>query len=126
MAGTAAAQPRAGKSAWGSYGVETTSADRSVKPGDDFWSYVNGTWARTVEIPADQGAASQVQRLNNLAAGQVRVIIEDMRSRGATLSTDQGRVVDYYSALMDDAAITLRERQQPWSVRLGQSAASLR
>ncbi len=108
LAGAATVQPSAGKPAWGSYGIETTSADRSVKPGDDFWSYVNGTWARTVEIPADQGAASQVQRLNDLAAGQVRVIIGEMRLRRASLSADQLRVVDYYGALMDDAALEAR------------------
>ena len=106
--GAAIAQPSAGKPAWGSYGIETSSADRSIKPGDDFWSYVNGTWARTVQIPADQGAAGQVQRLNDLAAGQVRTIIEEMRGRRASLSADQLRVVDYYGALTDDAAIEAR------------------
>ena len=108
---TASAPPAtatAGKPAWGSFGVDEASMDRSVHPGDDFWSFVNGTWARTVEIPADRGAFSQVSRLNDLAASQVKAIIDEMIARRASLSGDEARVADYYSALMDRAAIDAR------------------
>ncbi|HET9399046.1 MAG TPA: M13 family metallopeptidase N-terminal domain-containing protein, partial [Sphingomicrobium sp.] len=108
LAGSALAQSVQSKPAWGSFGIDTASADRSVRPGDDFWSYVNGTWARTVEIPADRGALSQVQRLNDLAASQVRAIIEEMQARRSSLSGDEVRVVDYYSALIDQAAVDAR------------------
>lgn len=101
----ALAQSAPPKPAWGTFGVDTASADKSVKPGDDFWSYVNGTWAKTVVIPPDRGALSQVQRLNDLAAGQVRTIIEEMEARRASLRADEARVVDYYAALTDQAAI---------------------
>ena len=82
--------------------------DRAVHPGDDFWSYVNGTWARTVEIPADRGAFSQVQRLNDLSFGRVRDILDEFIGRRASLSGDERRVTDYYAALMDQAAIDAR------------------
>jgi putative endopeptidase len=103
-----AAQGQVGKAQWGTFGVDFQSMDRSVHPGDDFWSYVNGTWARTVEIPADRGALSQVARLNDLAASQVKEIVEEMTARRATLKGDDGRVADYYAALMDRAAIESR------------------
>ena len=105
LSATALAQQGSMKPAWGTFGVDTASADKTVKPGDDFWSYVNGTWAKTVTIPADRGALSQVQRLNDLAASQVRTIIEEMQARRATLSGDDARMVDYYSALSDQATI---------------------
>jgi putative endopeptidase len=91
--------------AWGSYGIDTDSADRTVKPGDDFWSYVNGNWAKTVEIPADRGALSQVQRLNDLSAAQVRAILDEMQTRRSALNAEERRAVDYYAALMNQAAI---------------------
>jgi putative endopeptidase len=91
--------------AWGSYGIDTDSADRTVKPGDDFWSYVNGNWAKTVEIPADRGALSQVQRLNDLAAAQVRAILDEMQTGRSALNGEERRAVDYYAALMNQAAI---------------------
>ena len=72
MLATAGSAQSAPKPEWGSFGVDTASADKSIKPGDDFWSHVNGTWARTAEIPADRGSLSQVQRLNDLAQARSR------------------------------------------------------
>lgn len=110
VAAVAAAQPSAptSRAQWGTFGVDLESMDRAVHPGDDFWSYVNGTWARTAQIPADRGALSQVQRLNDLAASQVRTIIEERIARRASLAGDETRVADYYSALMDQGAIDAR------------------
>jgi putative endopeptidase len=98
----------AGQAAWGSFGVDFDSMDRAVHPGDDFWSFVNGKWARTVEIPADRGALSQVARLNDLASSQVKAIVEEMATRRAALAGDDARVADYYAALTDQAAIEAR------------------
>ena len=104
----APASATAGKAGWGSFGVDFDSMDRAVKPGDDFWSFVNGRWAKSVEIPADRGAFSQVSRLNDLAASQVRTILEEMIARRASLSGDDARAADYYAALMDRTAIDAR------------------
>lgn len=30
-----------------------TGMDRSTRPGDDFFGFVNGAWARNTEIPGD-------------------------------------------------------------------------
>ena len=106
-----AAAPQAAspaKAQWGSFGVDFDSLDRDVRPGDDFWSYVNGSWARTVDIPADRGALSQVQRLNDVSAAQVRAILEELIARRSALSGDELRIADYYAALSDQAAIDAR------------------
>jgi putative endopeptidase len=98
----------AGKPQWGTFGVDFPSMDRSVHPGDDFWSYVNGTWARTVQIPPDRGAFSQVARLNDLSSAQVRAILEELIARRSSLSGDERRIAEYYSSLIDQAAIDAR------------------
>ena len=109
VAGAALAETApAGKPQWGTFGVDLASMDRSVHPGDDHWSYVNGTWARTTEIPADRGSLSQVARLNDLSSSQVRTILEEMIARRASLRGDDARAVDYYASLMDQAAIDAR------------------
>ena len=105
IAAPAAAQQKA---QWGTFGVDPASMDRSVRPGDDFWSYVNGTWARTVEIPADRGALSQVARLNDLSSSQVKAILDEMIARRGSLSGDDARVADFYASLMDQEAIDAR------------------
>jgi putative endopeptidase len=51
---TAPAQPP--KAAVGSFGVDLAAMDTSVKPGDDFYRYVNGKWLDSFKIPADRAA----------------------------------------------------------------------
>jgi predicted metalloendopeptidase len=34
--------------------IETKNIDKSVKPGDDFYEYANGSWMKTAKIPGDQ------------------------------------------------------------------------
>lgn len=49
-----AAAPSTQASRMGTWGIDTAGMDRSVKPGDDFFGFVNGTWAKTTPIPADR------------------------------------------------------------------------
>ncbi len=35
-------------------GIETSGFDTQVRPQDDFYHYVNGTWLRETKIPADK------------------------------------------------------------------------
>ena len=32
--------------------ADTQEIDRSIKPGDDFYTYANGGWLKTIAIPA--------------------------------------------------------------------------
>ena len=29
---------------YGAFGIDLTTMDKSLKPGDDFWAYMNGGW----------------------------------------------------------------------------------
>src|SRR6185295_12081352 len=48
---TVAAQP-----AFGAWGVDLSAMDKSVRPGDNFFQFVNGTWLKTAKIPADRSS----------------------------------------------------------------------
>ena len=39
-------------------GITLAAMDKSVKPGDDFFRYANGSWFKTTEIPADRSNIS--------------------------------------------------------------------
>ena len=39
---------------FGEFGFDTAGMDRSVQPGQDWFSYASGEWRRTTEIPADR------------------------------------------------------------------------
>ena len=39
---------------FGSFGIDLAAMDSSVKPGNDFFRYVDGRWLATEKIPADR------------------------------------------------------------------------
>src|SRR3546814_17757696 len=51
---------------FGSWGVDLSARDTSVRPGDAFDRYANGTWLRTTEITGDQGSAALSYAVPNL------------------------------------------------------------
>ena len=42
------------KAAIGTFGFDSAGMDRSIQPGDDFYGFANGTYARNTAIPADK------------------------------------------------------------------------
>src|SRR6516165_5335555 len=57
-------------------GVDLDGMDRSVKPGDNFYAYANGTWLAHTEIPADRATwgtgAMVAERTNKRVADLVQ------------------------------------------------------
>src|SRR5438128_8710104 len=54
--------------------VSTLEMDRSIKPGDDFYRYANGTWLRT--IPADRPSYDTRAMLTEKTSQRVRDLIQ--------------------------------------------------
>jgi putative endopeptidase len=94
----------AAKPVYGDWGYNAAAMDRSVKPGDDFWAYVNGTWDKTTQIAADKASAGPFDTLYDESQKDVRKIVEDLAA-----SPNQGQlgqqVGDFYGTYMDQAAI---------------------
>jgi putative endopeptidase len=53
-ASPAAATPDPATARFGTWGIDLSTRDLSVKPGDDFQRYASGKWMDTHDIPADQ------------------------------------------------------------------------
>jgi putative endopeptidase len=87
----------------GTFGVDLAAMDRAVKPGDDFFRYVNGTWLEHTEIPADRSSSTSFSALDELAKTRERAIVEDAAAQGG--DGDQRKIADDYRAFMDEAAI---------------------
>lgn len=93
-----------GKPALGSFGVDLAGMDRSVAPGDDFYAFVNGTWHKTTEIPADRSRVSSFGGLDDLAKSRVRAIVEEAAGDSAATG-DRRRIGDFYKAYLDVGTI---------------------
>src|SRR5215212_4373737 len=57
-------------------GLDVAGMDRSVKPGNDFFDYANGTWVKETEIPADRSSYGAGAILDELTSRQVADLIQ--------------------------------------------------
>ena len=93
---------------FGTWGVDLQGMDRAVKPGDDFYKFVNGTWEAKTEIPADRSSWGGFAVLRNLSDERTRAIIEDAAKQNAPKGTVAQKVGDFFASFMDEAAIEAR------------------
>lgn len=88
---------------YGTWGVDLADMDRSVKPGDDFYEFVEGTWLKNHPIPADKVGAGYNYDLPDEIEGQVRRIVEEAAANPT--SPTAHKVGDFYAAWMDEQGI---------------------
>ena len=62
-------------------GIDKAWFSKSVKPGDDFYMYVNGTWLEKTEIPADRSNYSMFMKVNDENETAMRKIVESAAGR---------------------------------------------
>ncbi|MDO6610474.1 M13-type metalloendopeptidase [Shewanella sp. 1_MG-2023] len=83
-------------------GIDFQNIDKSVRPQDDFYEYVNGTWLKTAEIPGDRTNIGAFYDLRENAREDVKAIIEEVAAMPTlTAGTDEQKVADLYRAFMD-------------------------
>jgi putative endopeptidase len=82
-------------------GVNKKNMDTKVKPGDNFASYVNGTWLKTMKIPADKASYGAFDMLYDQSQKDVKAIIEEAAKSNAAEGTDEQKIGDYYASFMD-------------------------
>ena len=74
--------------------------DTSVKPGDDFFTYVNGTWVKETEMPADKSRYGLFDVLRDESQDNVKVIIERSANGDFEKGTDEQKVGDMYKSFL--------------------------
>ncbi|MGZ6014858.1 MAG: hypothetical protein ACXWKM_03855, partial [Phenylobacterium sp.] len=97
-----------GKAKFGTWGYDATSMDASVKPGDDFFKYVNGGWDKRTQIAPDRTSAGVDVVLTDQAERDVHEIVEQLAKDPTKAGPGGKRVGDYYAAWMDEKAIEAR------------------
>ncbi len=87
-------------------GIDQTNMDKAVRPQDDFFEYVNGTWLRETEIPGDQTSAGGFRELRENARQDVLVIIQDLSTQtDVSHGSDEQKVADLYNSFMDTVRV---------------------
>ena len=88
-------------------GIDKTLMDTSVKPGDDFDKYANGTWEKTAAIPADKSNISVFSIINDQAENRKAALISDIVKSNPS-SGDDAKIANFYKAYTDTATIERR------------------
>ncbi|MBV8687319.1 MAG: M13 family peptidase [Alphaproteobacteria bacterium] len=116
----AAPRPAAAKPQLGDWGVDLAGMDTSVNPGDSFFDYVNGRWAKSTEIPADKSVWGGFSVLDELSTQRTREIIEEAARAGGPAGSNQRKVGDFYASFMDEAGIEAKGNAplKPWLARI--------
>jgi len=102
---SSAAEAQPGKAVYGTWGYDATAMDTAVKPGDDFWDYVNGSWSKRTQIAADRTFVGIDSILNDQIDKDVRAVVEDMAKNSASSGRIGQQVGDFYASWMDEAQI---------------------
>lgn len=84
-----------------SSGINVKNMDTLVKPGDNFASYVNGTWIKNTKIPADKASYGAFDILYDQSQKDVKTIIEEAAKSNNAEGTDEQKIGDYYASFMD-------------------------
>src|SRR4029079_12145120 len=88
------------------WGLELKDMDTSVKPGDGFFHYAEGTWLKSHPIPADKTAAGYNYDLPDEIELQVKKMVMDAAAHPT--SSSARKIGDAYAAWMDEAGIEAR------------------
>jgi putative endopeptidase len=85
-------------------GIDRATFDTSVRPGEDFFLYVNGHWNQTNPIPAEYSRWGSFPKLrdDNLAA--LRRIVEDAAEHAGSKTGDDKKIGDFYRSAINQAA----------------------
>ena len=82
-------------------GIDLTGMDTSVRPGDDFFEYVNGAWVNATEMPADKSRYGLFDMLRDESQENVKAIIEKSATGDFAKGTDEQKVGDLYNSFLD-------------------------
>ena len=86
-------------------GINVDLMDKTVKPNNDFFNYVNGTWLKNTAIPADKTRWGSFDELRQRTDKDALAILNDATKNPKYKSnTDQGKAINMYKSVMDTVA----------------------
>ncbi len=88
--------------------VVLTGIDASKKPGDDFFTYANGIWNDTAQIPPSQAGVGSYSFLNYPQRIRLQAILDSVSAGRNPAGSVEQKVGDFYASGMDTAAINKR------------------
>ncbi|WP_346838886.1 M13-type metalloendopeptidase [Microbulbifer sp. SAOS-129_SWC] len=84
-------------------GIDLSAMNTKVRPQDDFFDYVNGTWLSKTKIPADKSRWGVFDKLRDQSTAQVKAIILDAGKHSD--DADSAKIGALYNSFMNEKQI---------------------
>src|SRR6185437_14082397 len=85
-------------------GIQPGWMDKSVLPGNDFFSYANGTWVKNTAIPPDRSRIGGFFIADQLREKNTRALFDSILKSNPTSGND-ALIANYYKAYLNTDAI---------------------
>jgi len=89
-------------------GIDMTAMDRAVRPQDDLFRFVNGTWLANTPFPAEYASAGIGIMLFEKAQDDVHAILLEAAAAGDAATPEMRRLGDMYTSFMDEKRVEER------------------
>ncbi|MGE8645453.1 M13 family metallopeptidase [Acinetobacter vivianii] len=86
-------------------GIDQQYIDQNGSANNDFYDYVNGTWLKQTEIPADKARWGAFNELHELSTNQLHRIVEDLTAQKWAVGSVEQKIASLYASFMDEKAI---------------------
>ncbi|MBQ0117962.1 MAG: M13 family peptidase [Flavobacterium sp.] len=84
------------------HGIHLEYMDKTVKPGDDFFKYVNGAWFEKTEIPADKSSWGSFDELaQNTDLDVLSILKEAASNKDIKEGSDESKAINLYKTYLD-------------------------
>ncbi len=85
--------------------LDTSSFDQSTRPQDDLFQFVNGTWLKETDIPADKTNYGSFTKLADLSEQRIKAIIDELSKGTFEKGSAEQKVADFYRSFMNEESI---------------------
>lgn len=86
-------------------GIVPASMDTSVKPGDDFFAFTNGSWVKNTPIPEDRSNIGAFYIADQERERQTKELIAEILKSNPAADSNEGKIANYYNAFLNTDAI---------------------
>ncbi len=82
-------------------GLDLSLMDKSVRPQDDFYNFVSGTWMKTAKIPSDKPTWGSFNKLADDTDNNSMTILNSLLKEKFADGTEGKKIQDLYASYMD-------------------------
>ena len=83
------------------YGLNLDFMDKSVRPQDNFYNYVNGGWMQTAKIPSDKATWGSFNELRERTDEASLSILNDLLTKSYPIGSEGEKIQNLYKSFMN-------------------------